>query len=74
MENNCIATRIKHFLTIYPGINVSMLQLSLTIPADLWKPVLKELCEVKQVVQETIVAESPGKRVQNYVKLYWVEN
>lgn len=73
MENDCIVPRIKHVLCIYPGISPSMLQLSITLPAQLWKPVLQDLIAQNQIIQETMTAESPGKRIQNYTKLFWNE-
>jgi hypothetical protein len=63
--------RIRVTLTIYPGISVSMLQLSLGVPAVEWKPVLQELIAEKHVREDIIVAESAGHKLKHYSKLYW---
>lgn len=69
-ENNWIKERIEHFLNIYPGINRSMLQLCLTLPAAQWKPILQDMISQEIITTDSVVKQSPGGRSQTYERLF----
>lgn len=63
-----IGDRIRHVLTIYPRLSMSMLQVGIgtALTPKLWHPVLDKMKEAGEITQDTIQATTPTGRVQVY--------
>lgn len=71
-----IEEKIIHLLGIYPKISPSMMQSGIgsSLPANMWKPVLRNLIDRKVVNEDYIVAPTPTGRQQSYTVLSLVAN
>lgn len=65
-SRNIIADRIISVLTVYPVLNVSMLQIAIgsSIPKVLWEPALQELISAGKVIKDTVSIENPHGRTR----------
>lgn len=66
-----IRDKIKHTLTIYPRLSMTMLQVGIGtyIGPNVWKPILFQMIEDKIVLREHVSAETPKGRMQTYTVL-----
>lgn len=70
-QQQLIADKITHLLSIYPIISPSMLQIGLgtSLPPTIWKPVLMELIESDVIKREESSLLAPNGQCRNYTKL-----
>ena len=70
-ENEKLADKIVHILTVYPMISPSMLQIGLgpAVSPSIWKPILEGLIESGTVIRTNVLAETPSGRQNTYMRL-----
>lgn len=68
MAERHIGERIKHVLSIYPRLSMSMIQVGIgtALTPKLWHPVLDKLKEAGEVVEVEVQATTPTGRIQVY--------
>lgn len=66
-----IRDKIRHTLSVYPRISMSMLQIGMgtSLSASIWKPVLRGMIEAGEVVEEQLSAVTPSNRAVTYTIL-----
>lgn len=64
--NKTVREKILHVLSIYPRISPSMLQVGIgpSMPANLWKPILKQLEDEGLIVKVSKTTVTPSGRNQ----------
>lgn len=63
-----IGDRIRHILTIYPKLSMSMIQVGIgtALTPKLWHPVLAKMKESGEIQEDSIQATTPTGRMQVY--------
>lgn len=63
-----IRQKIVHSLSVYPGISMTMLQISIgtSIAPNLWKPTYLKMVQAKIILETVETKEGPGGRIIMY--------
>lgn len=67
--DSLIEDRIVHVLTIWPKINMSMLQVGIgtAISPKMWHPIFNKLLADGKIVRQEFVGKGPTGRDQSYI-------